>query len=396
MMPVFAVTFLEYIILAYTMLIFNMWPNKFGLVTADLPNEASFNSWVLFASTEEKTEAATPHRQQEARKKGQVGKSPDLNGAIVILAIVITLYITRGYIGLNISEYLQQILVNEVTTALSTAQLINVYKFTLYVCFKIMAPMFAIALLIGLAANFLQVGFIFSSEAIKPKLSNISALEGFRRIFSKRALFDFLKTLMKITIIGLVIYNLVKDEFPKLLFLPNMSIGAIANYSNTFIFRVCITAGMVYLIISVFDFAFQKWQFNQTLKMSKYEVKNEMKQTEGDPLIKSRLREKQRLIAMRRMMQSVPEATVVITNPTHLAVALKYDDNKMQAPQIVAKGASYIAEKIKEKAAENKIPIIEDKPLARSLYKGSEIGDYVPVELYQAVAGVLAAIYAQS
>jgi flagellar biosynthetic protein FlhB len=258
-----------------------------------------------------------------------------------------------------------------------------------------MTPILAAAVFFGLAANFFQVGFVFSSEAISPKLSHVNPLEGLKRIFSKRALFDFLKTLLKLSIIGLVIYNQVKDEYPKLLILPNMNTGAMISYLLKVTFQVCITAGLVFLIISIFDFAFQKWQLNQNLKMSKYEIKTEMKQTEGDPLIKSRVREKQRMYAMRRMMQSVPEATVVITNPTHLAVALKYDDNVMQAPQIIAKGAGYIAEKIKEKAAENNIPVIEDQPLARSLYKGSEIGDYVPVELYQAVAGVLAAIYMQ-
>jgi len=368
---------------------------KLSMVPAGFMNELSYNGWIFFADTEEKTEAATPHRQQEAKKKGQVAKSADLNAAIIVMAIVGVVYLFGGYMGQTFSVYVHLILVKDMTSILSTDQFINVYKDTLYLCFKIMAPILAVAIFCGLAANLLQVGFMFSSDAINPKLSHVNPLEGLKRIFSKRALFDFLKTLLKLSIIGLVIYDQVKVEYPKLLILPNMNTGAMINYLLQVTFQVCIIAGLVFLIISILDFAFQKWQLSQTLKMSKYEIKNEMKQTEGDPLIKSRVREKQRMYAMRRMMQSVPEATVVITNPTHLAVALKYDDKVMQAPQIIAKGAGFIAEKIKEKAAENNIPIMEDKPLARSLYKVAEIGDYVPIELYQAVAGVLAAIYMQ-
>jgi flagellar biosynthetic protein FlhB len=350
---------------------------------------------MFFAATEEKTEAATPHRRQEARKKGQVAKSADLNAAVILMAIIGVIYIARGYMGQSLSDYVEQILDKQMNATLDPAQLINLYKYTLLQCFKIMAPLLAAGVFFGIVVNLLQVGFVISSEAINPKFSNVNPLEGLKRIFSKRALFDFLKTLLKLSFIGFVIYNQCKSEYPRLLMLSNLTTGQIINYLAQFMFKVCITAGMVFLIISVIDFIFQKWQFSQTLKMSKYEIKTEMKQTEGDPFIKSRLREKQRMFAMRRMMQSVPEATVVITNPTHLAVALKYDDNVMQAPQIIAKGAGYVAEKIKQTAAENKIPIMEDKPLAQSLYKGSEIGDFIPMELYQAVAGILAAIYMQ-
>jgi len=375
--------------------ILNFAQLKFSMVPAAFVNELPYNNWMFFADTEEKTEAATPHRKQEARKKGQVAKSVDLNAALVVMAIIAVAYLVRGYMGLSIMGYVQEILVRNMTATLNSEQFINVYKYTLYACFKLMAPILATAVFVALLANFLQVGFVMSSEAINPKLSNVNPLEGLKRIFSKKALFDFLKTLLKLSVIGIVIYDQVKAEYPRLLLLTNMSTGSMINYLVQITFKICIIAGMVYLIISVLDFVFQKWQFSQNLKMSKYEIKTEMKQTEGDPFIKSKLREKQRMFTMRRMMQSVPDATVVITNPTHLAVALKYDDDQMQAPQIIAKGAGFVAEKIREKAIENNIPIMEDKPLARSLYNGSEIGDFVPVELYKAVAGILAAIYMQ-
>ncbi|HNX92915.1 MAG TPA: EscU/YscU/HrcU family type III secretion system export apparatus switch protein, partial [Syntrophomonas sp.] len=164
------------------------------------------------------------------------------------------------------------------------------------------------------------------------------------------------------------------------------------DYITKLLFRVCITATVTYFIIAVLDFVYQKWEFGRSLRMSVDEVKKEMKQTEGDPQIKAQIRAKQRMMSMNRMMQSIPKATVVVTNPTHLAVVLKYDDT-MEAPQIVAKGAGYVAGRIKEEAAKYEIPIMEDKPLARALFKSSEIGDFVPVDLYQAVAGVIAAIY---
>jgi len=389
----FTCNFIGYFLIVNMIRIFYSWQNKYSLVPAASIGEISYTDCMFFASSEEKTEPATPHRRHEARKKGQVARSSDLNAAIVLLAIIVLIYALRDYLGVNIVGYVQHILSQEMTSTINSDQIFDIYRLTLYLCFKIMAPILVIAILFGLAANFLQVGFIFASEAVEPKLSNIDPIEGLKKIFSKRALFDFLKTLLKILVIGLVIYYLVKNDLPNLLQLINMDTGRTIDYLEKIIYKICITSCLAFLIIAALDFAYQKWQFSQTLKMSKYEIKKEMKQTEGDPLIKAKLREKQRLIAMRRMMQSVPEATVVITNPTHLAVALKYDDKVMQAPQIIAKGADHIAVRIKEKAVENKIPIYEDKPLARSLYKGSEIGDYVPVELYHAVASVLAAIY---
>jgi len=388
-----ACNFISYILLINIILIIYSWQNKNSLVPAVIIGELPSANWMFFASSEEKTEPATPHRRQEARKKGQVARSSDLNAAIVLLAIIMLIYVLRDYLGVNITGYVNHILSKEMTSTINSDQIFDIYRLMLYLCFKIMAPIFVIAILFGLAANFLQVGFMFASEAVKPKLSNIDPIEGLKKIFSKRALFDFLKTLLKILVIGLVVYYLAKNNLPTLLQLINMDPVRTVDYLEKIIYKICITACLAFLIIAALDFAYQKWQFDQTLKMSKDEIKKEMKQTEGDPLIKAKLREKQRLIAMRRMMQSVPEATVVITNPTHLAVALKYDDKVMQAPQIIAKGAGHIAVRIKEKAVENKIPIYEDKPLARSLYKGSEIGDYVPVELYHAVASVLAAIY---
>jgi flagellar biosynthetic protein FlhB len=297
----------------------------------------NIRSWIYFAETEEKTEEATPHRREEAQKKGQVGKSSDLNSAIIGLAIIGTIYSLTGYIGDNISQYMYYIFSN--SSIFTIDQFFSISKLSLYLCLKIMAPIFGVAIIIGLLANFLQVGFIFATETLKPKLEHINPLEGFKRIFSKRALFELAKTLLKVFIIGLVIYNQVKKEYPNILLLIDMDLISMSEYLIKVTFKVSITAAVAFLILAVIDFAYQKWQFGHSLRMSKYEIRKEMKQMEGDPLIKARIREKQRIMGMRRMIQSVPEATVVVTNPTNLAVALKYDEQLMDAPQIVAKGS---------------------------------------------------------
>lgn len=352
--------------------------------------------WLLMAETEEKTEPATPHKKQQARKKGQVAKSADLNAAMVACAVIATVFALRGYLGSQTIGLIYQVFDLATIATLDVDAVVDLYRTLLVVCFRILGPILGVALVFGLLANYLQVGFIFTGEALTPKLSHINPIEGFKRIFSKRALFEIVKTLLKITVIGTVIYNLGKKEFHNFLLVPNMSNGSLIEYFSQTLFRICFLAGMVFLIIAVLDFAYQKWQFNRDQRMSKTELRMEMKQTEGDPLIKSRLRQKQRLMAMRRTIQKVPEATVVITNPTHMAIALGYDENTMDAPEVIAKGAGYIAQKIKEVAYEHRVPVIEDKPLAHSLYASTEVGDYVPVELYQAVAAVLAAIYHQN
>lgn len=349
----------------------------------------------LFAegSSEEKTEEATPHRKQEARKKGQVSRSSDLNAAIGMMAMILFLYLIRGHLGSNLTGYIKHIFSAEMILPLDGEQLFRVYSLTIDTFFHLMGPIFLIAIIFGLTTNFLQVGFLFAPEAVKPKVSNINPVEGLKRMFSKKALVEFGKVTLKITVVGLVVFTLVKKNFQQLFFITDTSIPAIVAFLANIIFKICAGAALIFILIAILDLLYQKWEFRQKLKMSKYEVKQEMKQTEGDPLIKSKIKEKQRAISMRRMMQSVPEATVVVTNPTHLAVALKYDEEVMEAPQVVAKGTGYLAEKIKNKAYEHDVPVMENKEVARALYASVEVGDYIPIELYQAVAEIIAHIY---
>ena len=364
---------------------------------ADLTQEIS----IYFASADgEKTEPATPHRRQEARKKGHVGRRSDLNAAVVVIAVIVVLYSLSGHIGRTLSEYLCHILSGQIGNPLDGTQFILIYKSSLLAFLKVMVPIFAVALIFGVLINLTQVGMTVAAEGLMPKLSNINPIEGFKRIFSKKALFNFIKTIIKLIVVGVVVYQLVQNSLPEILGLLNIELGLSLKYFVNLAFKISITAMGIFMAIAIIDFVYQKWEYNQSLKMSKDEIKKEMKQTEGDPLIKSRIREKQRMISMVRMLQEIPAATVVVTNPTHLAVALKYteeeyegQETQMDARQVVAKGAGHIAAKIKEIAAEHEIPIIENKPVARALYKNTNIGDFIPVELYQAVAAIIATVY---
>jgi flagellar biosynthetic protein FlhB len=253
-------------------------------------------------------------------------------------------------------------------------------------------PIMGMIMAVGLFINFMQVGINFTTEPLGFKLENLNPINGMGRIFSKRALVELVKSIFKILIIGSFVYNFLKDEIlqiPKLLYLElAASLPNIADVIFSLAFKII----GVYFILSVFDYAFQKWSTFQSLKMSKQEVKEEFKQMEGDPQIKGKIRSKQREMAMSRMMQEVPNADVVVTNPTHFAVALKYDRG-MPAPQVVAKGQDFVAQKIKDTAREAGVTIVENRPLARALYASVEIGDTVPKELYKSVAEVLAYVY---
>ena len=345
---------------------------------------------------EEKTEEATPHRREEARKKGQVAKSADLNGAVVLLTLIVLLYYLRTNFIREFSNYftyLLDFLSGEKLKNFSQADLLSLAVYTFLFFFKLMAPIFAGAMIIGIAINFAQVGLLYAPEIIKPKLENINPLSGFKRMFSKRALMELLKALLKVVIIGAIVYSTLKGNLEDFLYLFYMDVPQSFNFVSNMVFSLGKSAVGAYFVIAVVDYFFQRREFNQSIKMSKQEIKEEYKQTEGDPQIKAKLRERQRQMAMHRMMQSIPEATVVITNPTHLAVALKYSTASSDAPRVIAKGAGSIAERIKEKAKEYNIPIVEEKPLARFLYYNVEIGQEIPAELYQAVAEILAMLY---
>ncbi|KUK12387.1 MAG: Flagellar biosynthetic protein FlhB [Moorella sp. 60_41] len=344
----------------------------------------------LFA--EEKTEEATPHRLQEVRRKGQAARSNDLTTALVLLATIPFLYWRRDAFLEGMARLVGGFIAGPHREDLDAGSLAAV----LYPAFREIGGMlfllFGVAAAVGVAANFFQVGFLFSTENITPRLENLNPLKGLQRLFSRRSLVELLKGLGKVGLTGFVVWQIVRGRFYDLLFTIDMSLIQVVDTVSRLLFQVGVAAVAVFLAIAVLDFVFQKREFLRNLRMTKTELKEELKQTEGDPLVRSRLREKQRQLARHRMMHAVPSATVVITNPTHLAVALRYREEE-RAPRVVAKGAGSIARRIVEVARENRVPVVQNPAVAQALYRQVDLGREIPVELYQAVAEILAHIY---
>ncbi len=344
-------------------------------------------------SVQEKTEPATPHRREEARKKGQVARSAELNSFAVLFFGTLFLLFAAPTLARDLAGVMREMLAN-LASAPNTANdavalLMNLGLRVL----AMLAPLFLAVVAISIVVNGSQVGFRITPEALKPKMEKFDLAKGFQRLFSRRSLVELIRDVVKLAIIGAVAYFAVLAERDDFLSLSDADMGGILTFAAWSIFRVGIKIILALFILAVGDFAFQKWEFERSIRMSKHEIKEEMRQHEGSPQMRSRIRQVQRELARMRMGKEVPKADVVVTNPTHLAVALKYDVDTMSAPTVIAKGARLLAEKIKEIARESGIPIVENKPLARALYSSVEVGGTVPAELYKATAEVLAYVY---
>jgi len=342
---------------------------------------------------QEKTEDATPKRKREAREKGQVAKSADVNAAVIMLVIIVTLYWLKNFYLDEFSRLIVFFIDGGVGWNLSEENFKVIVQESIFAIAKLLGPILVVAVVAASISNFSQVGFLVAPEAIKPKLENISPLKGFKKIFSIKSLVELVKSLLKVSIVGFTSYYMVRGNFTELLLTIEANARGVYFIVLSIIFKVAITAVVIFSVIAVLDYIFQRHEFNKQLRMSKQDVKEEFKQTEGDPQLKSKIKEKQRELATKRMMQDIPDSTVIITNPTHLAIALKYEVEQMDAPRVVAKGADLIAQKIREVAAEHDIPIIENKEVAWMLYENVEIGGEVPADLYQAVAEILVMLY---
>jgi len=341
---------------------------------------------------QEKTEDATTKKKEEARKKGQVAKSIEINSAFVILAAFLGLKVVGPYTYSELTGFMKFMFGPFSTTDFTVDSVHLLFMNFAVVFLKAALPVMFIILIISLAINFLQVGFMLTLEPLMPKLERLNPITGFSRLFALRSIVELVKSLFKIALITYFVFRFINREVPKLPELFRADLNATLQYSAALIFDLAIQIGAIILVLGALDYFYQWWEHNKSLKMSKQEVKEEFKQTEGNPLIKGKIKERQRAIAMRRMMQEVPKATAVITNPTHFAVAIKYEKS-MTAPEVVAKGQDFLAERIKTIARENRVTIVENKPLARALYAMVEVGDAIPAELYQAVAEVLAYVF---
>ena len=342
---------------------------------------------------QERTEQATPRRREEARKKGQVAKSQEVASVAILLACLTYFNFDSVRLLKKMMDNLSGFLRSSGTLLINTSNIQSLAVEWVYEFLILIAPLLLTVLAAGLLANFVQVGFLFSAEALTPRFSKIDPFKGFQRLFSMKSFAELIKNLMKLSIVSYVAYVTVKGEIDGLPSLMDRSIGDITAYMGEISFKIILRTSWVLVVLAILDYVYQRWDFEKGLKMSRQEIKDEFRQTEGDPLIKARIKRIQREMARKRMMAKVPKADVVITNPDHIAVALKYDQAKMFAPVVVAKGTGFLAERIRELARQNTVPVIENKPLAQVLYKMVKVEEAIPENLYRAVAEVLAYVY---
>ncbi len=347
-------------------------------------------------SAGEKTEDATSKKLTDARSEGQVAKSTELITAVSLLSLFLTLRQFVGSIGSSFIEAYYEIYGNIAKFAGEdftnvTAQLL--LQEVLLIIIKITFPIFIIAVIVTIIVNLAQVKWKVTGKPLRPKLSTFNPISGFKKIFSKDKLMELLKSVLKIGVIIYIAYDTLKDQKNLLYMMYDIELDQAIFLIGKIVIDLGVDISIIFMIIGFADYIYQKRKFKKDMRMSKQEIKDEYKQSEGDPHIKGKIRAKMREASQRRMMQQLPEADVVITNPTHFAAAIKYDKDTAEAPILIAKGADYLAEKIKEIARENKIEIVENKPLARMLYYNVEIGNEIPQELYQMTAEVLAYVY---
>lgn len=341
---------------------------------------------------QDKTEPATPKKRDDARKKGQVAQSREVPSVVVLLSAMTVFFFAGAWMFNHLGDVMQMIF-RELFQESFTIETAHMFLWkVMRRLIVILSPLVSAVIIAGILSNVSQTGFLLTGESMTPKFNKLNPINGIKRLFGLRSLAEVVKAVIKVIIIGGMAFIMLRKDMDSIPALVNLSVPDILAFMGNSALKLGFYTCMVLIIMAALDLFFQRWQHERDLRMTKQEIKDEHKQREGDPLVRSRIRAVQREMAMQRMMESVPDATVVITNPTHLAVALKFERD-MQAPQVVAKGAGFIAQQIKSIADENDVPIIEQKPLARALYKSVEIDQYIPGHLYQAVAEILAYVY---
>ncbi len=347
----------------------------------------------------EKTEDATPKKLSDARKDGQVAKSKELGSAVGLLALFLTLKFFIGSLGTQFLEtfyYVYSRIPELITMVNGGISIQSFAALTTEIMKKILLmllPVFLVTVISAVLVDIVQVKWQPTTKPLQPKFNKLNPVSGLKRLFSKDKLMELLKSVIKIVMIAYLAYSTIEEQFNILFLLYDMTLLSGIQAIGDIVINLGIKISVFYLVLGLADFIYQKFKFKEDMKMTKQEVKDEMKNSEGDPQIKGKQRSRMREASRRRMMSALPQADVVITNPTHFAVALKYDTEVCPAPYVIAKGEDYLALKIKETAKEHGIPIEENKPLARMLYYNVEIGTAIPPELYQVVAEILAAIY---
>ncbi len=347
----------------------------------------------MSGNSNDKTEAATPKRRREAHEKGQVAKSQEVTTAALLLASAGILVAFSGSVADEMGAvFLASVgsTTQPISSPNAAAEWVGLIGWKV---FGVMAPPLLLMATAAAAVNVLQAKGVLSTKPLSPDWSRLSPAKNAKRFLGPKPLADLTKSLLKLAVIAAAVSSVTKDVWPTLAALPQQSPYAVLPVVTKYAVRVLLVAGSAYLVIALLDYGFQMWQFEKNLRMSREEIKREQKDTEGDMLVKARLRSMGRSLARQRMFQDVPTADVVLTNPTHIAVALRYDPELAPAPEIVAMGQRKVAERIRKLAHESGVPVLENKPLARALFASGRVGSLVPAELYMAVAEVLAFVY---
>lgn len=343
-----------------------------------------------------KTEDATPKRRQEARQKGQILKSKEVNTAVLILMSAYALNWSGGFIYRTIFKYIQMTYFEMpwIAEGFTKANLFNYGIKSVQIMGMMLGPIFAIIFISALLVELVQVGILISGKPLKPQLERIHPIKGFKRVFSLKSIVELVKSTVKTIIVGYIVFTTIRDYLPLIIYSLKNPVANAMVIAGTLIITIAKKTAAAMLVVAFIDYFYQRWEFEKGLRMSKQEVKDEYKQTEGDPLIKGKQKQKMRQMSMGQVQQAVPDASAVVTNPTHYAVGIRYEDG-MEAPKVVAKGRDELAIYIKEVAKEHDIPIFEDPPLARGLYGSCELGEFIHPDFFMAIAKIIAYLMKQ-
>jgi len=342
---------------------------------------------------QEKTEKPSVRKMEKAKREGKIARTPEIPSVFILVASLGVLFFCGSRLFSDMSDFMTHVFgrINK-----NEFDIISLHSFvieTLAHISVILTPLMMAVIIGGIVGNIIQFGFVFTTKPFEPKFSQLNPISGFKKIVSLRSIVELLKALLKCAFIGGVAYYFLAKEMDRFPLLMQMEVNEIWGFIGGESFKICIYVCLALAVMSIVDFAYQKWQHQKDLMMTKQEIKDETRQSEGDPKIKGRIKQIQMENARRRMMEHVHEADLIVTNPTRLAIALKYEPEKMMAPKVLAKGAGYVADKIREIGKKSDVPIIENRPLAQALFKTVEIGDFIPVDLYRAVAELLAYVY---
>jgi len=344
-------------------------------------------------SVGERTEEATPRRREEARERGHVPRSVDLSASVILLGGLLLLYVLTPRLIADLSLLMRLLFEGAAAPDINVEDIRGFTRLGLAILSRSLIPYILMLFVVGLSVNLLQTGFVLSAHPLKFDIEKLNPISGMRRILSVRGIVRFLMSMMKIVVVGTVAYLSLRSEMRLLPATMELEVADLFKHVVRAAFFLGVRLALALLLLGLLDFLYQRWQYEQDLRMTRQEIRDEMKRMEGDPLLRQRRRAIQRQLAMQRMMHRVPEADVVITNPVHLAVALLYQAERMNAPRVVAKGAGEIANRIVELAEDSNVPLVQNAPLARALFRSVNVGQEIPPDLYVAVAEVLAYVY---